>query len=97
MSTKRTMTITDKLYRDRYKVDEDSHLWIKDQNMCVKCPFNFRCIRVCPTNVLQPLAALFRSYPGRLSMLISVSFLFRSTVRELGISGIGEFCAGMSQ
>ena len=49
--TQRVMAIEDKLYRNRYKVDEDSHLWIKDPTMCLQCPFDFRCIRVCPTDV----------------------------------------------
>jgi len=53
MSAQHTMSITDKLYRNRYKVDEDSHLWIKDLKMCVKCPFEFACIRVCPTDVYK--------------------------------------------
>ncbi|HEX3409242.1 MAG TPA: MFS transporter, partial [Candidatus Binataceae bacterium] len=39
-----------------------------------------------PTNILQPLAALFRSYPGRLSMLISVQFL-----AQMGGNSAGAF------
>ena len=39
-----------------------------------------------PTNVMQPLAALFRSYPGRLSMLISVQFL-----AQMGGNSAGAF------
>jgi MFS family permease len=39
-----------------------------------------------PTNVLQPLAALFRSYPGRLSMLTSVQFL-----AQMGGNSAGAF------
>jgi MFS transporter, putative metabolite:H+ symporter len=39
-----------------------------------------------PTNVMQPLAALFRSYPSRLSMLISVCFL-----SNMGASSAGAF------
>jgi MFS family permease len=39
-----------------------------------------------PTNILQPLTALFRSYPGRLSMLISVQFL-----AQMGGNSAGAF------
>ncbi len=39
-----------------------------------------------PTNVLQPLAALFKSYPGRLSMLVSVGFL-----ANMGAASAGAF------
>lgn len=39
-----------------------------------------------PTNVLQPLAALFKLYPGRLSMLIAVGFL-----SNMGASSAGAF------
>ena len=39
-----------------------------------------------PTNVLQPLAALSRAYPGRLLMLISVVFL-----ANMGASSAGAF------
>jgi ferredoxin like protein len=53
MSAQRVLSIEDKLYRDRYKVDEEPHLWVKDPKMCVKCPFNLVCIRVCPTDVYK--------------------------------------------
>ena len=39
-----------------------------------------------PTNVLQPLAALLGSYPGRLSMLVSVQFL-----AQMGGNSAGAF------
>ncbi len=39
-----------------------------------------------PTNVLQPLVALFRSHPGRLSMLTSVQFL-----AQMGGNSAGAF------
>lgn len=39
-----------------------------------------------PTNVLQPLAALFRSHPGRLSMLTAVQFL-----AQMGGNSAGAF------
>ena len=39
-----------------------------------------------PTNVLQPLTALFRSYPGRLSMMISMAFL-----ANMGATSTGAF------
>jgi MFS family permease len=39
-----------------------------------------------PTNVLQPLAALFRSHPGRVSMLTSVQFL-----AQMGGNSAGAF------
>jgi ferredoxin like protein len=53
MTTPRTISITDKLYRDRYKVDDESHLWVKNPEMCVECPFSFVCVRVCPTDVFK--------------------------------------------
>jgi MFS family permease len=39
-----------------------------------------------PTNVFQPLAALFRTYPARLSMLTSVQFL-----AQMGANSAGAF------
>ncbi len=39
-----------------------------------------------PTNILQPLASLFRSYPGRLSMLVGTSFF-----GNMGANSAGAF------
>ncbi|HUA32415.1 MAG TPA: MFS transporter [Candidatus Binataceae bacterium] len=39
-----------------------------------------------PTNVWQPLAALVRAYPGRLAMLLTISFL-----SQMGGNAAGEF------
>lgn len=42
--------IEQKLYLDRYKVDEVSHLWIIDRETCLKCR-DKPCIITCPANV----------------------------------------------
>jgi len=47
------MKIEDKLFLDRFKVDEESHLKIIDSQKCMKdCPEQ-PCLYLCPANVYR--------------------------------------------
>lgn len=45
-------SIAERLYTIRYKVDDVSHLRIKDQDVCLKCE-NRVCEFVCPAEVYE--------------------------------------------
>jgi len=48
-----TMKIEDKLFLDRFKVDEESHLKIKNSDICKnQCP-DQPCLTICPANVYR--------------------------------------------
>ena len=46
------MKIEDKLFLDRFKVDEESHLRITDADKCRKCA-DRPCLYLCPANVYR--------------------------------------------
>jgi ferredoxin like protein len=46
------MTIDDKLYTTKFRVDEVSHLAIKDTAECDRC-LSENCIKACPAHVYQ--------------------------------------------
>jgi ferredoxin like protein len=46
----RMSTVADKLYTIRFKVDEKSHLVIKDQDVCASCETK-ECNHFCPADV----------------------------------------------
>ena len=52
-SGKMSMKIEDKLYLDRYKVDEESHLRIIDPEKCLKNCRDQPCLYFCPANVYR--------------------------------------------
>lgn len=45
-------TIEEKLFTIRYKVDEQSHLIIKDQQVCMDCTTK-ECTHFCPADVYE--------------------------------------------
>jgi len=47
-----SMKIEDKLFLDRFKVDEESHLRIIDGNKCVRCK-DKPCLNFCPAYVYR--------------------------------------------
>jgi ferredoxin like protein len=48
-----TVKVEDKLFLNRFKVHEDSHLILKDYKVCVeKCP-DQPCLYLCPANVYK--------------------------------------------
>jgi ferredoxin like protein len=46
-------TIEDKLFLDRFNVDEQSHLTIIDEKVCVEDCANQPCLYICPANVYK--------------------------------------------
>lgn len=49
---KNKINIDDKLFLNRYKVDDVSHLVIKDQAVCAKCK-DKPCLNICPASVYE--------------------------------------------
>ena len=49
---KKTAKLEDKLFLDRFKVDTESHLRIKDTDVCHKCK-DQACLNICPANVYR--------------------------------------------
>jgi ferredoxin like protein len=47
------MKIEDKLFLNRFKVDEESHLKIKDPKKCVEECKDQSCLYLCPANVYR--------------------------------------------
>lgn len=48
-----TATIQDKLFLDRFKVDEESHLRIVNGEKCLKECEGQACLHLCPANVYR--------------------------------------------
>ncbi len=48
-----TMKIEDKLFLDRFKVNEESHLRIIDAEKCMKDCHEQSCLYLCPANVYR--------------------------------------------
>ncbi len=48
-----SMKIEDKLFLDRFKVDEESHLKIVDSDKCIKECVGQPCLFICPANVYR--------------------------------------------
>ena len=46
------MKLEDKLFLDRYRVDTEAHLKIKDPNLCLQCEQR-QCTWVCPAGVYK--------------------------------------------
>lgn len=45
--------VEEKLFLDRFRVDEESHLVLKDYKVCIdKCP-DQPCLYICPANVYK--------------------------------------------
>lgn len=49
----KTATIEDKLFLDRFNVDEQSHLRIDDQSICRQDCREQPCLFICPANVYR--------------------------------------------
>ncbi len=47
-----SLKVEDLLFLDRFKVDEESHLRIKDSDICRKCEHQ-ECLYLCPANVYR--------------------------------------------
>lgn len=45
------MSLEDKLYLDRFQVDEEPHLVIKDQSVCMQDCQDQPCLSICPADV----------------------------------------------
>lgn len=46
-------SIEDKLFLDRFNVDEESHIQIIDDNICVESCKEQSCLYICPANVYR--------------------------------------------
>lgn len=46
------VTITDRLFTIRYKCDEQSHLALKNEQLCKDCPTK-SCTFICPSDVYE--------------------------------------------
>jgi len=47
------MSVEDKLFLNRYEVDEEPHIRILDQGICMRNCRNQECLFICPANVYQ--------------------------------------------
>jgi ferredoxin like protein len=50
---KMSMKVEDKLFLDRFRVDEESHLRIIDGAMCMEKCIEQPCLYICPANVYR--------------------------------------------
>lgn len=48
-----TATIEDKLFLDRFRVDDESHLRIRDGSVCADRCEQQPCLSICPANVYR--------------------------------------------